>query len=145
MIIGDNWKTATFKDIEDDWGYVCFPKGPKADTYTVTKTSSYSKEEAEDIAFVLNLWMSPPPGYDGPEDWKSNLYPSYRDERTVYETQVIAREPGVAKIGYEHVMGIAVNANTLINQIYINGNTPAEAVEAVAAQWQSELNKVNGK
>lgn len=150
MMIGDNWQTASFADMADDWGYVTFPKGPKSETNTVTSNdtawiipSSFSKSEAEDIAFVLDLWMTPPPGYDGEEDWMITLYPNYRDDRAVDETQVMAREPGVSKIGFDHVISAATNINAIATQIYINGKTPAEAVEALSPIWQAELNKVN--
>ncbi|ONI46387.1 hypothetical protein AN641_01590 [Candidatus Epulonipiscioides gigas] len=50
------------KNMTDDYGYVFFPKGPKAEQYMTTVNSpvwmipsSYSKKEAENITFALDI------------------------------------------------------------------------------------------
>lgn len=151
MVIADDWETATIKNMDDDYGVVLFPKGPNATEHVVFTQDSawvipntYSKAEAEDIAFALKMWMALPPEYDDPDAWRLASYANYRDDRAVDETLALAREPGVAKVDYSTVIGSAVNTNLFINKIYINGLTPVESVEAINAVWQAELDKVNG-
>ncbi|ONI44128.1 hypothetical protein AN641_08165 [Candidatus Epulonipiscioides gigas] len=79
--------------------------------------------------------MAPTPGYDDPDAWKMSSYSNYRDDRAVEETLSIAREPGVAKFGYEDVIVASVNTNLFINRIYINNMTPVEAVESIRGIW----------
>ncbi|OON95044.1 MAG: hypothetical protein ATN31_02055 [Candidatus Epulonipiscioides saccharophilum] len=102
MFLAIEWESTTLTQdlMPDDWGLVCFPKCPNADDYCATYKdpgyvipNSYSKEEAEDIAFALDLWYGGVPGYDDAEQWKTELYPLYRDERGIEESNVIARTP----------------------------------------------------
>ncbi|ONI45384.1 hypothetical protein AN642_01630 [Epulopiscium sp. SCG-B10WGA-EpuloA2] len=71
MYMGDEWESVDFTQDQmvDDWGLVCFPKGPNAEHYQASYKdpgwvipNTYTKEEAEDIAFALELWYGPVPG-----------------------------------------------------------------------------------
>ncbi|ONI46384.1 hypothetical protein AN641_01575 [Candidatus Epulonipiscioides gigas] len=136
--------------MEDDYGYVAFPIGPKATQYATSPSNairvipnSYTKEEAEDIAFALDIWSSPPPGYEGDKNWKTAAYPVYRDDRAVEETLVMLREPDVARVDYQYFIAGNVNIGDFINRIYYDGVSPIEALESVEAVWQAELDKIN--
>lgn len=153
MFIGQVWNARIFaEEMADDYGMVCFPKGPKGELTVAVGNqqgwvipSAYTKEEAEDIAFVLDIWANTPPGYDPATAWMSEHYPIYRDDRAVEETHVIARQPGTAKAGYEKVISNNVKITQLYTQIYNGGMTPAESAQQVAKVWQAELDKVNNK
>lgn len=154
MYIGDEWESTNFTQeaMPDDWGMVVFPKGPAADNYVVVYNekawvipNSYTKEEAEDIAFALNLWTEPTPGYDEPDSWMTAQYPVYRDPRAVEETLVIARDPEVMLSDYALFIASKVRTSQAAEDVYWNRATPAEAVEAQVGIWQAELDKLNAK
>ena len=69
--------TNEFKDMEDDFGFVCFPKGPNATDYRNCYTDNvyaipacYDADKAWKIAFALNVYTDPVPGY---EDYNDRL------------------------------------------------------------------------
>ncbi|WP_305767018.1 hypothetical protein [Candidatus Epulonipiscium viviparus] len=154
MYLGSEWESTTLTQdqMADDWGLVTFPKGPNATGYKAIYgdpgwviPASYSKEEAEDIAFALNLWYGPVPGYDGPDDWKTVLYPLYRDERAIDETIAMVREPENSMVNLTIAISDSVNVGLLSSDVYWNKATVAESIEAQKGIWQAALDKVNAK
>ncbi|ONI47299.1 hypothetical protein AN643_04700 [Candidatus Epulonipiscioides saccharophilum] len=153
MYIAKLWeaKTLTEELMPDDWGMVAFPKGPKADNYSVVYSddayvipNSYTKEEAEDIIFAYDIFTDSAPGYDGPDDWMIAQYPNFRDERAVEESMALLKSPGVGKIDYSIAMaGMGVSTGKAAQDIYFNRMTPAEAVESQASMWQAAIDKIN--
>jgi len=151
MHIGDEWQAANFnREMEDDFGFVCFPKGPRATDYVVGMSdatwvipNTFSPEEVEDIMFALELWNTPPPGYDGPDDWMTPFYPSYRDERAVEETLAIMFNPANAKIDYQNFIAGSVKTDGVASDVYWRSKTPAESVESMTPIWQVEIDKLN--
>ncbi|ONI44070.1 hypothetical protein AN641_08355 [Candidatus Epulonipiscioides gigas] len=152
MYIGEEWESTNFTQdvMSDDWGMVVFPKGPDADNYITVYNpkawvlpNSYTKEEAEDIAFALDLWTEPAPGYDDPDAWMAASYPSYRDARAVEETLVIMRDPEVMASDYSLFISSKVKVTQAAEDVYWNRMTPNEAVEAQKSIWQAELDKLN--
>ncbi|WP_305768780.1 ABC transporter substrate-binding protein [Candidatus Epulonipiscium viviparus] len=138
------------REMKDDFGVVCFPKGPKASQYAAGTTSpawvipnTYTKEEAEDIAFVLDIWTNEPPGYDGEDDWMVAQYPKYRDKRAVEETLALLKEPGVMRPEYDMLISTGIDVDSWGKKIYNKIQTPIEALEAVEAVWQIEIDKFN--
>lgn len=152
MYLGSEWECTTLTPdlMTDDWGMVAFPKGPSADGYMAIFSddayvipSSFTKEEAEDIAFAYNLWTTPPPGYDEPDAWKTSLYPLYRDERAIEETVAMLREPGVGVSDYSSLIAGNIKTGTLIEDVYWNKASMIESIEAQKGIWQAELDKMN--
>ncbi len=154
MYLGSEWESTimTQEKMTDDWGLVCFPKGPNADTYFAEYgdpgwiiPASYSKEEAEDIAFALDLWYGPVPGYDNPDDWKTVLYPLYRDERAIDETVAMVRNPENSKVDLGIAISSEVNLGLLTSDVFWNKATVVESIEAQKGVWQAALDKFNAK
>ncbi|WP_305767016.1 ABC transporter substrate-binding protein [Candidatus Epulonipiscium viviparus] len=154
MYLGNEWESTTLTQdqMPDDWGLVTMPKGPNAADYKVMYSdsgwvipASYSKEEAEDIAFALDLWYGPVPGYDGPDDWKTTLYPLYRDERAIDETVAMARKRENSMVDLTIAIADSVNVGLLSSDVYWNRATVAESIEAQKGIWQAALDKVNAK
>ncbi|ONI45382.1 hypothetical protein AN642_01620 [Epulopiscium sp. SCG-B10WGA-EpuloA2] len=154
MYLGSEWECTTLTPelMIDDWGMVAFPKGPNAtehmaifidDAYVIP--SSFTKEEAENIAFAYNLWTDPSPEYDFEDSWKSSLYPLYRDERAIEETIVMLREPGIGVSDYSTLIAGNVKTGQMAEDIYWGKMTAAESVEAQQSIWQAELDKINAK
>ncbi|ONI47858.1 hypothetical protein AN643_03835, partial [Candidatus Epulonipiscioides saccharophilum] len=152
MYYGNEGESKAFAEMSDDYGFVCFPKGPDAEHYVVGTNATawvipntYTKEEAENIAFVINIWMNDPPGYDGPDDWMAAKYPLFRDERAVEETLAIARlDTAQAMFDYRSVV-FGVDVNQIANPVYYNEKTVAEAIEAVAPVYDAAIAKANGE
>ncbi|ONI44071.1 hypothetical protein AN641_08360 [Candidatus Epulonipiscioides gigas] len=154
MYLGSEWECTTLTPelMIDDWGMVAFPKGPNAtehmaifidDAYVIP--SSFTKKEAENIAFAYNLWTEPSPEYDFEDSWKSSLYPLYRDERAIEETIVMLREPGIGVSDYSTLIAGNIKTGQLVEDIYWGKMTAAESVEAQQSIWQAELDKMNTK
>lgn len=73
-----------------DLGMVCFPMGPAASDYTNVYNdnayvipSCYDAEKAWNIAFALNAWTQPIPGYDAKEAVLNSYYPAFADTEPV--------------------------------------------------------------
>lgn len=139
----------TWGDMEDDFGFVCFPMGPRMDHYVnyaqdnvFVIPSCYDAEKAWKIAFAFNLWSDPVPGYEDHESWKDNYYKSFRDTEAVDETLAIMVDSGVI-MNEKLVNGIDMGPDLYwgINK----DNTPAQQAEAIRNTWQSYIDTANGK
>lgn len=149
MQVAGEYKVGTWADMDDDFGFVLFPKGPKGTDYTTTATSNiavipacYDKETAEKIAFAYNLWTEPTPGYEEDDDWKSSYYTVFRDERAVDETLAKMYEPGVGRISYLPLV-YGISSGDICYDVYALGSTPAEKIEQVSGTWESLINDAN--
>ncbi len=152
MYLGGEWESTTLTQdkMADDWGLVFFPKGPNATTYKASYKDpgwvipgSYTKEQAEDIAFALDLWYGPVPGYDNPDDWKTVLYPLYRDERAIEETITMAKQPENYSVDLSMAISNEVNIGLVSADVFWNRATVAESIEAQKGIWQAALDKIN--
>ena len=92
MLVADasvRYELASMKE----WGFVVFPRAEGVE-YTsfarenvVIIPSSYSTEEADDIAFAYAHWTQRIPAYcDGDSVWQEEGYSSFKDHRAVDET-----------------------------------------------------------
>lgn len=150
FLVGQAYLAANdLKDMEDDFGFVCFPKGPKAknNDYTNCYTDNpyaipacYDEQKAWNIAFALNVYTNPIPGYEGYNDRLSGYYNTFRDTESVELT--IDRMCKNGMITYHDMIpGISFGEDYLwgIN----TDNTPQQAADAVANMWQAALDEVN--
>ena len=138
-------------DMEDDWGCVAFPKGPKLDKYVNITSDNvtvipnvYDEETVAKLALIYDLWSNATPGYDDEYGWIGNKY-NFTDDRAVDETYAMLREP-------EHCCSNAVLYVGSINDVIgspllwqLGGATPAELVEAATPAWQALCDAFNGK
>ena len=67
--------------MEDEFGFVCFPMGPRMDHYVnyakdnvFVIPSCYDEDKAWKLAFAYNLYTDPVPGYEGLRSMESGLY-----------------------------------------------------------------------
>ncbi len=138
-------------DMEDEWGCVAFPKGPKGETYVNITSDNvtvipnvYDAETAGKLAFIYDMWSNATPGYDDEYAWIGNKY-NFTDERAVDETYAMLREP-------EHCVANATLYIGSVNDVLgspllwqLGGSTPAELVEAATPAWQALCDTFNGK
>lgn len=137
------------KDMEDDFGFVCFPKGPKASDYTnvysnnpVAIPSCYDADKAWKIAFAYNLWTDPVPGYEDYEGWRVQYGKTMRDNESVDYT--IARMMTNGRLTYH---GLIANLDLGNNLTYslLDGNSVSQHIEQIRETWQTYIAESNTK
>ncbi|WP_305767009.1 ABC transporter substrate-binding protein [Candidatus Epulonipiscium viviparus] len=153
MYLAGSWNAVALKPsaMADDWGMVAFPMGPSAteypalysyDAYVIPAT--YTKEEAENIAYAYDIFTNPAPGYDQPDDWKINLYSRFRDTRAVDETLTMLRNSKNPQLDHSSVLaGAGLQAGEIGSEIYTEEASIEQAIESRMSQWNIELDKIN--
>ncbi|MCQ2596585.1 MAG: ABC transporter substrate-binding protein [Treponema sp.] len=133
-------------DMIDDWGFVCFPAGPRGDgkyrcgqdENTFVIPGCYEKDRAEKVALILDIWSDQVPGY-ADDSWKEDYYPRFRDERAVDETLVFMAENG--KTDYTNLIsGLSFG---FLPNVYGGWMTPQQAYEEVRNSWDSMIKEQN--
>ena len=88
--VAEAYNAGNWTDMQDDYGFVCFPMGPKATDYTNCYNDNvyaipacYDADRAWKIAFAYNLFTEPVPGYEDYAAWKSDYYKNFRDTESV--------------------------------------------------------------
>lgn len=151
MLSDQVYQAGNMVDMEDDFGFVAFPKGPKATTYknvwddnVTVIPACYDAERAWKIAFAYNLFSNPTPGYDAEDTWKDTYYKTFRDSRAVDETVALLRDPANATVWYNSLIsGIATG--DIIYDVAAMGSTPAEKVDSIWNQWQAYIDETNNR
>ncbi|MDR0555127.1 MAG: hypothetical protein LBG76_10080 [Treponema sp.] len=143
--VDENWLTGgdgpLYINFADDWGYVVYPKGPRAEDYYVYARDDiyaipnmFSAEQVEKFMTALQLWYATPPEA-GPDGWKQDQYRLFRDDRAVNETLAIMRNPRNCVFPVIYL--------TELNEWDMKGDTAQQAVESVQAAWASKLAEYN--
>lgn len=132
--------------MDDEIGFICFPKGPKATDYVNPVTDAcyaipgcYDAEKAWKIAFAWDVWTEPIPGYEDFVTWRAEALKSFDDTESVDSTVEKLMQCGVPTL--TSLVGINVSEDVIwkLNK----DNTPAQAAEAVRNSWQSILDTAN--
>lgn len=141
------YKAGDWKDMEDDFGFVCFPRGPKADDYTncymdnvYAIPACYDADKAWKLAFVYNLYTEPIPGYEDDDSWKAGYYQNFRDTESVDFTLDRLINNGMVTY-HTFVPGLDMGPDVYweINK----DNTPAQQAEAIRNTWAAYLEEAN--
>jgi len=145
---GELWRAKDLMDsMEDELGFVCFPKGPKADDYVnpvaddpCVIPACYDAEKAWKIAFAYNAWSEPVPEFEDYASWRVDGYNTFDDTQSVDSTvSILMSHP---KTIYDIVVGDIKLADDIFYKMS-KENTPAQIAEAVRSQWQAKLDAVN--
>ena len=141
------YKAGEWKDMEDDFGFLCWPMGPKASDYTTCYTDNvfaipacYDAEKSWKIEFAFNLWTEPVPGYEDEPVWKQNYYNNFRDTESVDLTLQRMTENGMVTY---HTF---INGLSMGNDLYwkiSKENTPAQQAETIRPTWASYIDTAN--
>lgn len=92
MRVTEEYAKADLWTMSDEWGFVMFPCPDGQEPVATEREqvlfipSSYSHDEANEIAFAFDLYTDPVPGYEDGDAWKEEYYPAYKDTRAVDET-----------------------------------------------------------
>lgn len=148
MRVTEEYAKSEFKDeLTDDWGFVCFPCPDGQEILCYDKEnvlfipSSYSNDEANEIAFAYDLFTDPVPGYEDGDAWKEAYYGAYVDKRAVDETlQMMKRGKNIKNRMDSFVAGLGDSLGSgFIWDIAGGAITPAEAVEAKMEAWNAVI------
>lgn len=136
-------------EMEDDFGFVCFPMGPNAKDYTNCYSNNpaaipacYDAEKAWKIAFAYNLYTNDIPGYEDYEGWKSGYYNGMRDTESVDLTLNRMINNGI--ITFDGIIPNLQRGSDLVWNITA-GAVVSEKVEAIRETWKAYIDEANGK
>lgn len=144
---GELWRAGGFTDsMDDELGFVCFPKGPKGTGYINPVADNpwvipacYSPEKAWKIAFAYDVWTAPVPEFEDYTVWNGE-YKNFDDTQSVDET--VATLMNNPKPTYDaFVTGLDISGDVCwkINK----DNTPAQIAEALKSDWQAKIDATN--
>lgn len=151
--VDDAYRFNDFESMEDDWGMVCFPKGPKKTDYTNVFTDNvfaipacYDADKAWKIAFAYNLFTDPIVGFEDYDGWKSGYLNKARDTESVDLT--LARMVNNGMITYHNMItNLKLGEDLLWSLGYADGNgevaTPAQRAESLKATWNTYIDDAN--
>ena len=136
------------QDMEDEVGFVMFPKGPKKDDYInvwsnnpVAIPACYDEEKAWKLAFAYDLFTEQPAGYEDYQDLsaaRSGIF----DLRAVDETIVMMMDEDHGTIAYHGLIpGLNLGEDFVWN--IAPGAVVSEQVEAIRETWKSYVDEAN--
>ncbi|MBH1939538.1 extracellular solute-binding protein [Mobilitalea sibirica] len=147
MMVTEWYRNSALQSMEDDWGYVFFPKGPSGDRMQTMYTGNVrvmpaglDAKLADDIAFAYTKWVSAPPGYEDAEGDLSNYYALVRDSRAVEETiKPMVEGQGVRSLLYQ-VPGLSYKYGSNMDGGGLGALSAVEIAEAASAQFDAIIN-----
>lgn len=148
MIGGEWWQSERYQEgMEDDYGFVVYPMGPRADQYVqVTVQANLivipnGVKNPEEVAFIWDEYTDPLPNAD-PDSWKQGIENRSRDIETVNTIEKIISGEVKSVMCQMYLVGSVgdLGWNT-IRFIGKGDKTPQVAVEEIALQAQAALNE----
>lgn len=147
FMAGEAYQSGNWGDMVDDFGFVCFPMGPKASDYTncyndnaYSIPACYDADKAWAIAFAYDLYTEPVPGFEDYNDRESGYLDTFRDTESVELT--IERLMNNGFITYQNMIpGLSLGSDLIwgLNK----DNTPAQSAEAIRNTWAAYLEDAN--
>ena len=136
------------QDMEDEVGFVMFPKGPQRDDYInvwsnnpVAIPACYDADKAWKLAFAWSLYTDQPAGYEDYMDL-SNAAAGIFDMRAIDETIPMMMDEDHGTVAYH---GLIPNLS-LGEQFVWNiapGSVVSEQVEAIRDTWKAYVDEAN--
>ena len=143
---GTNLNTAD-DPMEDEFGFLCFPKGPKAKDYCNVYSdnvyaipSCYDADKAWKIAFAYDIYTEPIPGFENYSGYKQGQYQNFVDLESVDLTYERLLHNG--RTTY-HTMVAGIDLGPDLFWAINKDNTPAAQAEAIRGQWEGFLADAN--
>jgi len=95
MVIAPEWRRSQTPSMEDDYGWVLPPKGPRASDYRMSLDENvfvvpafFTADEVDAILQAFDLWNVPMS-----TDWQAGNYWSARDRRSIDESLALTKNP----------------------------------------------------
>ena len=150
------YRAGTMIDACDfDYGFICFPKGPRATDYIAYTENNmycipavYSPEKAWKIAFAYNLWTQPVPGWETYPSWKYAYYNNFHDTESVDDTIARLIDPKNNSARFDQAVYGLIGNDGLGGALLmwqLDSRTPAEILEEIRGTVQDYLDQHNGK
>ena len=148
--------SAALKDMQDEWGCVALPLGPKGDTYyhlisdNITVVPSiYDAETTRNIEYIYSLYNMTPPGVDDSESWIGIKYElAHGDTRAVDETYAMLRESEHSKADKSLYLGnnnYVLGSDTFGNYMWgMRWSSPSSLFDAIKPAWEGLVAVFNG-
>ena len=137
--------------LEDPWGFVAFPRGPRAQNHYdwIARNINviphfFSEEEVSDIMFAMQMWIRPIPD-DDPDDWIFANLVNHPDVRSVEETMRYFTRPPEFQLLPAHQMmpGLGHTLGEVFQWRIWGGEEAAVIVEEGQLVWGDFINRVN--
>jgi len=145
MVFDPEWRQGQLPEMEDDYGIVLAPKGPRAKEYRTSLQevvfvipSFFTQDEVDVILRAFDIWETPMD-----TDWRQGYYPFHRDRRSVDETMALQKKPGIAVYrDLAIIPGYPIDP-MLSNDYFWENGTPSQIVESWAPWIQGALDDAN--
>ena len=141
--------SAFLADMEDEVGFVMFPKGPQMDHYinvwsnnTAAIPGCYDADRAWKIAFAYDLYTEAPAGYEDYNGFLSTARQGVFDERAITETITMMSEQEYGTVAYHDMIPNLSLGQDLVWSIGPNADVAA-LTEAIADTWKAYIDEAN--
>ena len=151
MCVTEWYRNSAFQEMEDDWGFVFFPAGPKGEMRTMytgnvrVMPAGLDAQLADDIAFAYSLWVATVPGYEDLENDYSYYASLVRDDRTINETLIPMIEgQGVRSLLYQ-VPGLSFKYGSNMEGGGLGAMSAIEIAETASAAYDGIIEEFYSK
>ena len=144
MRIDESYVWGELQNMNDDWGVVMFPRGPRSDGYRVYTRenmliipATFKQAQVDQILWALSLWYTPVT-----DDWKTGWYATFRDSRAVDETLALIRNTDL-HMPKNYVFIPGLQRGHIAWEMWHHDGDPAQLIEKVSQDWNSKIQDVN--
>jgi len=141
----------TLENLEDDWGFVPFPMGPRVNEHLSFGYLNFSvipayftEQEIDDLLFAYRLWTTTPEDFRGDDVWMSAALALQSNPRSVHESIALHTRVASRQIFPYRLVISGIDTGPDIDWEVWSGTAPAQLVEAIQARWNSHINVANG-
>ena len=138
---------STVNQCDDDWGFLCMPKGPQASDYVNAAGNNvfgipnvYDAETAFKLEQLFTLYNMPVPGVNE-NSWSSD-FDSLTDFRAINESYAMMRQSEKAKVLLYNLLG---DRNSTITEVtwHLGDGTAEEIIENAKDAFQKRCDAFN--
>jgi hypothetical protein len=146
--VAENYVAMTLQ-LDDDWGFVAFPRGPRSDVHLSPVRHNiyaipyfYSEQEVRDIMFAMQRWIRP---LENEDDWMLDAYEFHPDRRSVDETMALyTRNPELQSMpAHELMPGLSHTIAELFAWRVWIGNDADVIISEAQQVWNAFIERVN--
>jgi len=145
MLVEQIYRLHDFKTkMQDEYGVVLFPMGPRMKEYTSELTGHFVKvmpitvKNPKEVAIVEDAMTEPYPDED-PDDWREYYEMRMTDEESIRTVEMIW-EKNLSVFNLQSAFGIMDIFYTMDWELQTGAKTPQAAVEEYAQEAQMRIN-----
>ncbi|MDR2964232.1 MAG: extracellular solute-binding protein [Treponema sp.] len=144
MRIDESYVWGELQNMNDDWGVVMFPRGPRSDSYRVYTRenmlvipATFKPSQVDQILWALSLWYTPVT-----DDWATGWYATFRDPRAVDETLALIRNTDL-HMPKNYVFIPGLQRGHIAWEMWHHDGDPQQLIEKVEQDWNAKIADVN--